>query len=187
MIGVPDSLQVAARTSSFAFADTDEDIRDIGRKLEVANVLEGSIRKAGNNIRVTAQLIEVETGYHLWSETYDRAYEDIFKIQDEISASILSALKVHLLGEEEIKVPEAERQVNLDAYNAYLIGRERLAKRTKEDLEAAIEKFDESIAIDPEYAPAHANKAHAMLTLESYRFGGSGPPVAEEDTVIRVI
>ena len=158
-------LRVAARTSSFAFANSDVDIRDIGNKLNVETVLEGSIRKSGDKIRITAQLIKIEDGYHLWSETYDRDYSDIFKIQDEISAAITSSLKVQLLGETRQQV-EAERTHNMDSYSAYLIGKERLALLGKDNIEAAIKKFEESIQIESDFAPAHAALARAWLMLE---------------------
>jgi len=174
-------LQVAARTSSFAFAGTGLDIRDIGEKLGVNNVLEGSIRKSGDTIRITAQLINIEDGYHLWSETYDRDYSDIFKVQDEIAASILTSLKVHLLGEEE-QLLVSERAQNLDAYSSYLIGKERMSLRQKEDIEAARTKFEQAIEIDPEYAPARVALAHSWLLLERDEFGGADE--ADVDTVV---
>ncbi len=160
-------LRVAARTSSFAFSGSEVDIREIGNKLNVDTVLEGSIRKAGNKIRITAQLIKIEDGYHLWSETYDRDYSDIFKIQDEISAAIIGSLKVHLLGEEKKSIV-AERTQNMDAYSAYLIGKERLALLTEEDTRVARKKFEEAIAIDPDYAPAYTALARAIQWEESY-------------------
>ena len=163
-------LRVAARTSSFAFAGGEHDIREIGEKLDVDKVLEGSIRKSGNTIRVTAQLIKIEDGYHLWSETYDRDLDDIFKIQDDIAASIMTSLKVHLLGEQEHAVT-AERARDLDAYRDYLIGKERLSLATRDDIEAARDKFDQAIAADPEYAPARAALAHAWLLLEREEYG----------------
>jgi len=163
-------LRVAARTSSFAFADGDHDIREIGEKLDVDTVLEGSIRKSGATLRITAQLINIQDGYHLWSETYDRNLDDIFKIQDEIAASILASLKVQLLGDTEHAVV-AERARDMDAYSDYLIGKERLALATREDIEAARDKFEQSIARDPEYAPARAALAHAWLLLEREEYG----------------
>jgi TolB-like protein/Flp pilus assembly protein TadD len=175
LLAKTNALRVAARTSSFAFSGAEMDIRDIGEKLDVETVLEGSIRKSGPNIRITAQLINVEDGYHIWSETYDRNYADIFRIQDEIAAEILTALKVHLLGE--VAVPsrtKGETTVNMDAYNAYLIGKERLALRTKADIEAAHHLFETALEIDPEFAPAHVNLAHADLLLERWEFGGDG-------------
>jgi len=172
-------LRVAARTSSFAFANSDVDIRDIGNKLNVDTVLEGSIRKSGDKIRITAQLIKIEDGYHLWSETYDRDFSDIFKIQDEISAAITSSLKVQLLGESRQQV-EAERTHNMDAYSAYLIGKERLALLGKDNIEAAIKKFEESIRIESDFAPAHAALARAWLMLEREL---KGPKKEEVDLV----
>ena len=165
LLAKTNGLRVAARTSSFAFAGSEIDIRDIGNKLNVNTVLEGSVRKSGDKIRITAQLIKIEDGYHLWSETYDRDYSDIFKIQDEISASIMTSLKVHLLGEEEHAIV-AERSHDMDAYSAYLIGKERLALSDKENIEAAVKKLEESIRIDPDYAPAYAALARAWLSLE---------------------
>ena len=179
-------LRVAARTSSFAFAGSEMDIRDIGSKLNVETVLEGSIRKSGPNIRITAQLINVDDGFHLWSETYDRNYADIFKIQDEIAAEILAALSTHLLGE--TATPShvtSETTINMDAYNAYLIGKERLALRTQEDIEAARILFDRALSIDPEFAPAHVNVAHALLLLENFKYGGEGEVKDDVDDAIR--
>jgi len=175
-------LRVAARTSSFAFADSELDIREIGGKLSVETVLEGSIRKSGNTIRITAQLINIDDGYHLWSETYDRNYNDIFQIQDDIAASILASLKVHLLGEEE-QLVVSERTQNLDAYSAFLIGKERLALRTRENIESARDKFEQAIQIDPDYAPARVALAHAWLLLEHEEFGGTDKK--EADAVIK--
>jgi len=163
-------LRVAARTSSFAFADGDHDIREIGDKLDVDTVLEGSIRKSGNTIRITAQLINIEDGYHLWSETYDRDLDDIFRIQDEIASSILASLKVQLLGDTEHAMV-AERAQDLDAYSDYLIGKERLSLATREDIEVARDKFEQAIERDPGYAPARAALAHAWLLLEREEYG----------------
>ena len=186
LLAKTNALRVAARTSSFAFGGSDVDIREIGNKLDVATVLEGSIRKSGPNIRITAQLINVDDGYHLWSETYDRNYADIFKIQDEIAAEILTALKVHLLGEEtSTGRAAAETTANMDAYSTYLIGKERLELRTRKDIEAAHDLFAEALESDPEFAPAHVQLAHADLLLERYEFGGDGNTDPEHDAEIR--
>ena len=186
LLAKTNSLRVAARTSSFAFAGSDLDIREIGEKLEVGTVLEGSIRKSGTNIRITAQLINVEDGYHLWSETYDRDYTDIFRIQDEIATSILSSLRVYLLGDAApVETAAAEQTVNMAAYDHYLIGKERLAKRTEEDIAAAILKFEQSIAIDPEFAPARTELVHALLLSEQYIYGGQYDVVsAKEEEIV---
>ncbi|MFC1701909.1 tetratricopeptide repeat protein [Pseudomonadota bacterium] len=180
LLAKTNGLRVAARTSSFAFAGSEVDIREIGAKLNVDTVLEGSIRKSGDKIRITAQLIKIEDGYHLWSETYDRDYSDIFKIQDEISAAIMASLKVHLLGEEAQPVV-TERTHNMDAYSAYLIGKERLALLGKDNIELAIKKFEESIQIESDYAPAHASLARAWLMLE---YEPKGPEKEQVDLVV---
>ncbi|MEJ2129780.1 MAG: tetratricopeptide repeat protein [Woeseiaceae bacterium] len=183
LLAKTNALRVAARTSSFAFAGQDADIRDIGNKLDVATVLEGSIRKSGPTIRITAQLIDVDSGYHLWSETYDRDYTDIFKIQDEIAASIIDSLRVHLLGDEPGLIV-SERAANVDAYSAFLIGRERMALRTREDLEAARSQFEDALAIDSSFAPAHVYLAHSWLLLEQERFRGGDLDHADVDAVV---
>ena len=180
LLAKTNGLRVAARTSSFAFANSEVDIREIGNKLNVGMVLEGSVRKSGDKIRITAQLIKIDDGYHLWSETYDRDFADVFKIQDEISAAIMSSLKVHLLGAQ-AQPAVAERAHNMDAYSAYLIGKERLALLGKDNIEVAIKKFDESIALEPDYAPAYAALARAWLMLEKEP---QGPKKEQVDAVV---
>jgi TolB-like protein/Tfp pilus assembly protein PilF len=173
LLAKTNALRVAARTSSFAFAGSELDIREIGRKLDVETVLEGSIRKSGDTLRITAQLVSVEDGYHMWSETYDRDYADIFKIQDEISEHILAAMKVHLLGADAAPIEKhaSERTANLDAYDAYLIGKERQSRRTKDDLAAARTKFEEAVELDASFAPAHVELAHTLLLMERREYG----------------
>ena len=156
-------LRVAARTSSFAYKGQNQDIKGIGEQLDVQTVLEGSVRKSKSKVRITAQLIDVDSGYHLWSETYDRELEDIFAIQDEISAAIVNALKVHFGGE--FAVAAKSTEVNLDAYQKYLLGRDLVAQRQKEGLEKAVDYFTEAIEIDGSYAPAYAGKAIAYMLL----------------------
>ncbi|TNE37289.1 MAG: hypothetical protein EP347_08360 [Alphaproteobacteria bacterium] len=161
-------LRVAARTSSFAYKGNNKDIKEIGQDLDVDTVLEGSVRKSGPKIRITAQLIEADTGYHLWSNTYDRELNDIFVIQDEISEAIVGALQVHLNGEE--GTPAAKSKVtNLEAYNAYLKGQHNLAKREKDALYAALGNFDLAISYDPTYAPAYSGKGDAYVLLADSR------------------
>ncbi|AOS95548.1 invasion protein regulator [Microbulbifer aggregans] len=154
-------LQVAARTSSFAFKGQDQDIRKIGETLDVAHVLEGSIRKFGDRIRITAQLIRADNGYHLWSETYDRSLADIFALQDEISGQILSAMEVHLLGQK----PASRSNQNLEAYDLYLRGKHLQSKRTKENLLAAVPFFKEAVALAPDFAEGHAALALNYMLL----------------------
>ncbi len=152
------SLHVAARTSSFSFKGERIDIPAVAKKLKVANVLEGSVRKSGNKIRVTAQLIKAANGYHLWSDTFDRTLEDIFAVQDEIAESVVSALKVSLLGE----VPKA-RETNTQAYALYLHGVHFLDLQSPENLKKAYEAFTQALELDPEYAPAWDGLAGTYL------------------------
>jgi eukaryotic-like serine/threonine-protein kinase len=157
-------LHVVARTSSFAFKGKNEDIREIGRKLHVEHVLEGSVRKAGNRLRITAQLIKIADGYHLWSERFDRAMDDIFAIQDEISLSIVDKLKVTLLEDEKGALAKRSTE-NLQAYNLFLQGRYSLNKHTRESLQIAIERFQEAISLSPDYAQVYAGMAIAYYFL----------------------
>jgi len=157
-------LHVVARTSSFAFKGKNEDIREIGRKLHVEHVLEGSVRKAGNRLRITAQLIKIADGYHLWSERFDRAMDDIFAIQDEISLSIVDKLKVTLLEDEKGALAKRSTE-NLQAYNLLLQGRYSFHKSTRESLLSAIERFQEAIALSPDYAQAYVEMAVAYHIL----------------------
>jgi eukaryotic-like serine/threonine-protein kinase len=153
-------LHVAARTSSFQFKGRNEDLRGIGQKLNVATVLEGSVRKQGQRARISAQLIQVSDGFHLWSETYDRDLTDIFAVQEEIAQSVAGSLRVTLLGE---KLP-SPRATNVEAYNAYLQGKYFYARPTKENLNKAIAYYDQAVRLDPSYAPAWAalSRAHSL-------------------------
>ncbi len=145
-------LHVAGRTSAFQFKGKNEDLRVIGQKLNVATVLEGSVRKEGNRARITAQLIKVDDGFHLWSETYDRELNDIFAVQEDIARSVAGSLKVALLGEK--TAASAPRDTNADAYSAYLQGRYFLERRSQENMEKALGYFEQAIKLDPSYAPA---------------------------------
>ena len=161
------SLRVASRTASFAFKGKSEDIAEIGRKLKVSTFLEGSVRKMGNRLRITAQLVNVADGYHLWSERYDREMEDIFAIQDEISQAIVVALRV-ILSEGEKKQIEKARAVNVQAYDYYLRGRQYFHQLRRKSLEYARQMFAKAIEIDPEYARAHAGVADCYSLLYTY-------------------
>ena len=164
-------LRVAARTSSFAFRGRAVELREVGAKLRVATVLEGSVQKAGNRLRVTAQLIKVSDGYHLWSERYDREMTDVFAIQDEIAKAIAARLQVTFDGSSTaaLVTPATE---NLDAYHLCLKGRYLLAQRGL-GLRKALECFDQALALDPNYALAHAGLAEACTVLAQY---GLVPP-----------
>jgi TolB-like protein/Tfp pilus assembly protein PilF len=161
-------LRVAARTSSFAFKGKEQNISIIGDQLKVETVLEGSVRKSGKRLRITAQLINVEDGYHLWSETYDRDLTDIFVIQDEISAAIVEALRVHLAGAESL---QDSKVVDVEAYNHYLLARHNLRLRTTRSLTLAVKKYQQAIDIDPGYAAAWAGKALATNLLSDRNYG----------------
>jgi adenylate cyclase len=159
-------LKVAGRTSSFQFKGKNIDLWEVGEKLRVSTVLEGSIRKQGNRIRVTAQLINVENGYHLWSEKYDRNMDDIFAIQDEIALAITENLKVILLEKDHAIITKSYIQ-NPEAYELYLRGRFYLNKRF---LLQSLEQFKQAVTIDPDFAKAHAGLADAYIILGFYNF-----------------
>jgi len=146
-------LRVAGRTSSFAFKGKGDDLRIIGEKLNVSTILEGSVRKAGNRLRITAQLINVEDGYHLWSETYDRELDDIFAIQDEIARKVAAALRITLLGEDEARL-EQVANTDIGAYDIYLQAMQSLHERGYVSLNNATEKFQQVLALDPAFTPA---------------------------------
>ncbi len=159
-------LRVPARTSAFSFVGKGLDIQGIGQKLNVENVLEGSIQVIGNNLRVTASLIKVKDGYQLWNATYDRKLEDVFAIQDEIAQAIVRALKVRLLGEQEKRLVKRYTE-NMEAYKLYLEGLYYWNKRTGKDLNKAIELFNQAVEKDPNYALAYVGLAdsYSLLTL----------------------
>ncbi len=152
-------LRVAARTSSFQFKGKNEDLRTVGEKLNVGAILEGSVRRQGSRVRITAQLIKVGDGFHLWSETYDREMNDIFAVQDEIARSVAGSLKVALLGKK-TAIPSSQG-TNADAYNAYLQGEYFLKRHGKENLEKSLGYYEQTIKLDPGYAPAWVGLAAA--------------------------
>jgi len=162
-------LRVASRTSSFSFKGKDTSIPGIAKALNVDHVLEGSVRKAGNTVRVTAQLIDVRTDSHLWSGTYDRELEDIFAIQDEISGQIVQALKIALrTGEQEAMAHAHKPTENLEAYELYLRGRYAWQLRGEDNIRHAIELFGQATGLDPQFARAWSSLAAARMTLPSY-------------------
>ena len=173
------ALRVASRTSAFAYKGKDQDVRRIGQELDVSTILEGSVRKAGNRLRVTAQLVSVADGYHLWSERYDRDTEDVFAIQDEIARKIAEALHLVLSEEERRGLAQAPTQ-NVQAYEAYLRGRFFLHRLQKASVRHAKEMFEQAIDIDPEYALAYAGVADCCSFLYMY-FDGSDENLEEAD------
>lgn len=164
-----EKLKVAARTSSFSFAGKDFNVGEIGRILKVQTVLEGSVKKSGNRLRIHVQLVNAEDGYHLWSERYDCEVKDIFDVQDEITLSVVSALKLKLLGEEKKAVLKRYTE-NTEVYQLYFKGRFHLGKYTPAGWCEAIEIFKEVIKIEPQYTQAYVSMALCQMMLWYYGF-----------------
>jgi len=162
-------LRVAARTSSFQFKGEHRDIKDIGKQLNVAYVLEGSVRKEADEVRITAQLIDAVSGFHVWSETYDRPLKNVFAIQDEISASIGDKL-ASTMGLAGAMPTNTTIETSPEAYEAYLRGRYLMEKRNVSDMVEATSLFEKALKIDPNYSPAMARLAITYLLLPSYDF-----------------
>ena len=161
-----EDLKVIARTSAFMYKNKHEDMRNIGHQLGVAHLLEGSIRKADNRLRITAQLIKVTDGMHLWSENFDREVEDVFAIQDEISLAIVDHLKTKLLGSNKKAISKRHPEKS-EVYNLYLLGRFYTNKRNTESLDKAVKYYEEAIRMDPEYPLPYAglSEAFALIAL----------------------
>ncbi|MCH9027286.1 MAG: tetratricopeptide repeat protein [Proteobacteria bacterium] len=159
-------LKVAGRTSSFYYKGRDIDLREIGSQLNVNHVLEGSVRKSGNQVRITAQLVSVADGYHVWSETYDRQLDDIFKIQEEIARAVTAALKVTLLLEED-QALATQQALNPAAHSMYLIARSRQRERGLDNLEQAMHLFENIIEDFPDFAPAYSGLSDSILLLSN--------------------
>jgi serine/threonine protein kinase/Flp pilus assembly protein TadD len=161
------ALKVSSRTSSFSFKGRNEDIREIARKLQVGTILEGSVRKSGKRLRVTAQLVNAADNSQLWAERYDRELEDVFAIQDEISANIVSALRV-VLTEDEKKAIEQVPTANVEAYEFYLRGRQFFHQHRRRAMEFAVQMFENAIELDPGYALAQCGVADCCSFLFQY-------------------
>ena len=166
-------LHVAGRTSSFAFKGKSDDLRAIGEKLNVAAILEGSVRKDGDRIRITTQLINAADGYQLWSESYDRRVTDLFAVQDEIAAAVVNALRIRLLP---AQAHSQSRTTNVEAHNQYLLGRQFSNQGNADGYRRAVQAFEKTLAIDAGYAPAWA----ALAQMESHfgDYAGSSAEVA---------
>jgi TolB-like protein/Tfp pilus assembly protein PilF len=160
-------LRVISRSSAFSFKGKDLDIFTIASQLNVAQIIEGSVRKDGNQVRITAQLIEARSDTHLWSETYDRELENIFAVQEEIAVAIVGALKENF-GLETPAAPLVISAANTEAHDAYLRGRYLVVQRTKASIEGAVREFEKAITLDPDYALAHAELSIAILLLNFY-------------------
>jgi len=162
-------LQVASRTSAFAYKGRNVDIRQVGKDLGVETVLEGSVRQAGDQVRITAQLIDTETGFHLWSDTYNRQLADIFQVQDEIAGAIVDRLRIQLAPEDQQLAQRTRAPTqNVEAYELYLQGRAVWKKRGEENLKRAIELYQSALARDPAFARAHAALASAYVVMAGY-------------------
>lgn len=183
------ALQVAARTSSFSLKDEKLEIGEIGRRLNVGHVLEGSVRKSGDRVRITAQLIRVDNGYHLWSDTYDRDLDDIFVVQDEIAAKITTALIPQIVGESGNQVPvtvSTSYMAPADAYQTYLLARDHFNKGTRSAIESAYELLKDLVREHPDYAEAQALYAHVTM-MNSRRMTGEIPWILAEAQVRRTL
>lgn len=176
-----DRLKVVSRTSSFSFKDSDRDIREIGEKLEVKNILEGSIRKSGNRIRITAQLINAVNGLHIWSEKYDRDITDVFAIQDEISQSIVRSLSLSIEGPG-LKHVEKYQVTPIDAYLSFLKGNYHYQFIKADELKTAIRYYSEALQTDPAFAPAYCGIARGYWSLS---YWGNLPPNQAYPTIIK--
>ncbi len=175
-------LRVASRTSSFAFKDKNLDVREVARQLGVETVLEGSVRRDGDRVRITAQLIDAETGYHLWSNTYDRELKDIFAVQDDISGEIVKALKVTLgaPGEEAPVVARAAPPTqDVEAYQLYLQARHQWKRRGEKAIRRSIELLQQALEKDPEFARAYSGLAAAYVVLPGYANEAQEPYIAK--------
>jgi serine/threonine-protein kinase len=160
-------LRVAGRTSSFAFKNRNEDLRGIGEQLGVAHILEGSVQKSGVQIRITAQLINAEDGYHLWSQTYDRTLEDIFAVQDEIANEVAKAMRVTLLGHA-AESQQAISQNTTNAYNEYLKGHHEANRGNLQGHEQALTYFERALQLDPNLALAWAGQAASQSIITGF-------------------
>ncbi|OGT60808.1 MAG: hypothetical protein A3E01_19695 [Gammaproteobacteria bacterium RIFCSPHIGHO2_12_FULL_63_22] len=169
-------LHVAGRTSSFHFKGRNEDLRVIGEKLNVATVLEGSVAKSGNTLRVTAQLINTADGFHLWSQTYDREFKDVFALQDEIANNVVAALKLKLLPGQ---APAVQRSADTQAYDSYLLGRKLMGQDSMTGWHGAMAAFAEAVKRDPDYAAAYAELAESSYEV-SYDYTDARQVVAAQ-------
>ncbi len=160
-----DGLQVTSRTSAFAFKGKNTDIREIGSQLNVDRILEGSVRKAGNRVRITTQLINAADGYHIWSETFDRDITDIFEVQDEISGIIVNKCRVKFTSKEQEESHVKAPTQNLEAYTLFLKGLHFYNKITPADFKKAIKCFEDAVALEPDYANAYAMAAAGYAFL----------------------
>ncbi len=166
------NLKVAARTSAFQFRDTSLDVREIGRRIEVDGIIEGSVRREDNLLRVTAQLVDTRSGYQLWAVTFDGSVEDVFRLQRQVAERVRDSIE---RGERRSNVPAVTEPASFAAYDLYLRGRYALNRRGVDSLRRAIDLFQQAIARDPGYGPAYLELANAQLLLPSYSGENSAP------------
>lgn len=176
LVQVPE-LKVTGRTSAFSFKGKNEDLRLIGEKLGVSKILEGSVRRSGNRVRITAQLIEASNGFHLWSQKFDREVSDIFTVQDEISQAIAEQLRLRLVKPETTSARTAP--LDMESYNLFLKGRFYWSKRTRDGLKKSIEFYEAAIRKDPGYAPAYAAMSDSYSLLCAYHI------LSPEDSILK--
>ena len=160
-------LKVVGRTSSFAFKGKNDDLRLIGDTLGVAHILEGSVRKAGNDVRITAQLIKVDDGFHMWSETYGGSLENVFDLQEDISRQVSNELKLVLNIDDGSRLA-GKMTGNVDAYDLFLRGREHVRQRVNNNIPTGIALLEQAVALDPDFAEAWAVLAEAEAVSVGY-------------------
>jgi TolB-like protein/Tfp pilus assembly protein PilF len=177
-----DALRVTARTSAFAFKGRNESIQTIGEQLGVGAVVEGSVRKAGNRLRITAQLIRVADGFELWSHSFDRKLDDVFAIQDEIARATVAALKVELIGTRQLVKPPTG---DVRAYELYVTGRHFLGRRTKSDLQQATSYFERALEVDPQFQLAYVGLAESRMLAFNYAYDEDAASLAKAEAAAR--
>ena len=178
-------LKVAARTSSFHFKGATGNMADIGSQLGVETILEGSVRRAGKRVRITAELINAADGFQLWSETYDRELNDIFAIQEDIAGEVVAALKIKLLGPGgAAPTPARQATTNVEAHDAYLLGQQKMARRTSASLAEAAQSFQKAIDLDPDYALAYVGLSDATQRLGEYANLSSAEVLAKAEPLV---
>ena len=173
-------LKVIGRSSSFRFKDRKEEPKTIGEKLGVSTLLDGTVRKQGDRVRIVAELVNAADGIQLWTKTFDRQLKDIFAVQQEIARAVAESLKVTLLGSDS-RSSQASATDNAEAHNAYLQGHFYLVRRNVEDLRKAIDYYDQAINLDPQYALAYAERAEAWLFWATLPASGQAYPKARSD------
>jgi TolB-like protein/Tfp pilus assembly protein PilF len=178
-----EGLRVAARMASFQFRSSGADVREVGRQLGVGTLLEGSVRKADHHLRVTVQLIEVASGYHRWSQRFDRTLDDVFAIEDEIAESVARSLRGSVAGLRQ-RLPRPRPQSGVEAYEFYLRGRQYLSRMTEPDLAKSAEMFEQALELDPDYSPALASLGAVHATLYEW-FGAKEEDLIRADRVTR--